>query len=104
MLTAVDTFDAAGEVSLQLSWHLGPGVLVDLAGRHAALTWLIGSDRHQGSLELPDALAWTSHTGEVDPVLGWYSRRFGDRVPTTALVGQGTGSSSTRLVTALTLP
>jgi hypothetical protein len=104
MLTAVDTFDAAGEVSLRLSWHLGPGVHVDLDERHAALTWLVGSDRHQGSLELPDGLAWTSHTGEIDPVLGWYSPRFGDRVPTTSLVGQGTGSSATRLVTVLTLP
>jgi hypothetical protein len=104
MLTAVDTFDAAREVSLRLSWHLGPGVQVDLDGRHAALTWLVGSDRQQGSLELPDRLAWTSHTGEIDPALGWYSPRFGERVPTTALVGRGTGSSSTRLVTVLTLP
>jgi hypothetical protein len=104
MLTAVDTFDAAGEVPLRLSWHLGPGVLVDLDGTHAALTWLVGPGRHQGSLELPDGLAWTSHTAEVDPVLGWYSPRFGDRMPTTTLVGRGTGSSSTRLVTVLTLP
>jgi hypothetical protein len=104
VLTVVDTFDTAGEVSLQLSWHLGPDVLVDLYGTHAALTWRVGADRHHGTLVLPDGLAWTSHTAEIDPVLGWYSPRFGHRVPATSLVGRGTGSSSTRLVTVLTLP
>jgi hypothetical protein len=103
-LTVVDTFDTAGEVSLQLSWHLGPGVMVDLDGADAALTWQVGADRHQGTLVLPEGLAWTSHTAEIDPVRGWYSPRFGRRVPATSLVGQGTGSSSTRLVTVLELP
>ncbi len=103
-LTVVDTFDITGEVSLQLSWHLGPGVLVDLDGTAVALGWQVGADRLRGTLVLPEGLAWTSHTAETDPVLGWYSPRFGRRVPATSLVGRGTGSSSTRLVTVLTLP
>ena len=104
LLTVVDTFDTVGEVSLLLSWHLGPGVLVDLDGANAILTWQVGPDRQRGTLVLPEGLAWTSHTAEIDPVLGWYSPRFGLRVPATSLVGRGTGSSSTRLVTVLTLP
>ncbi len=103
-LTVVDTFDAAAEVSLQLSWHLGPDIQVDLDGAQAALTWQVGPDSRRGTLVLPEGLAWTSHRAEVDPIAGWYSPRFGRRVPATSLVGRGTGSSSTRLVTVLELP
>src|SRR5205823_10295870 len=102
--TVVDTFDAVKEIPLVLSWHLGPDVLVDLDGAVAELTWRAGPDRQRGALVLPDGLAWTSHTAELDPVLGWYAPRFGHRVPATSLVGRGTRSSSTRLVTVLRLP
>jgi hypothetical protein len=103
-VTVVDIFDTAAEVTLRLSWHLGPGLLVELRGRMASLTWQVGPDRRTGTLALPEGLAWTAHRAEVDPVEGWYSPRFGHRVPATSLVGRGTGSSSTRLVTVLTLP
>jgi hypothetical protein len=103
-LTVVDTFDTTAEVPLQLSWHLGPEVQIDLDGAQAALTWHAGPERRRGTLVLPAALAWTSHRTEVDPVSGWYSPRFGHRVGATSLVGSGTGSSSTRLVTVLELP
>jgi hypothetical protein len=103
-LTVVDTFDTTAEVPLQLSWHLGPEVQIDLDGARAALTWQVGSDRRRGTLVLPDCLAWTSHRADVDPVSGWYSPRFGHRVGATSLLGSGTGSSSTRLVTVLELP
>jgi hypothetical protein len=103
-LTVVDTFDPAGEISIQLLWHLGPDVRVDLDGSAATLTWPVGPDCRRGTLLLPEGLAWTAHTAEINPVLGWYSPRFGNHVPATSLVGRGTGSSSTRLVTVLTLP
>jgi hypothetical protein len=105
VLTVVDTFDISGAAPLRLSWQLGPGVLVELDGTRTQLSWRAGRDRrHQGTLELPEGLTWTSHTAQTDPILGWYSPRFGHRVPATALVGRGMGSSSTRLVTVLTLP
>jgi hypothetical protein len=103
-LTVVDTFDIAGEVALTMSWHLGPAVAVDLNGREATLTWQIGGDTRRGTLLLPDGLAWTAHAAETSPPAGWYSPRFGHRVPATSLVGQGRGSSSSRLVTVLELP
>jgi Heparinase II/III-like protein/Heparinase II/III N-terminus len=103
-VTVVDTFDPVGEISLALLWHLGPDVGVDLDGAAATLTWPAGPNRERGTLVLPEDLAWTSHSAEIDPVLGWYSLRFGHRVPATSLVGRGIGSSSTRLVTVLTLP
>jgi hypothetical protein len=104
VLTFVDTFDTACDVSLRLSWHLGPGVLLDLDGVVATLTWRLGRDRRSATLLLPDALVWSAHTGETDPPLGWYSPRFGRRGPATSLVGRGTGSSATRLQSVLTLP
>jgi hypothetical protein len=104
VLTIVDTLDTSEAAPLRLSWHLGPGVLVELDGTTARLSWRAGPDRRQGMLELPEGLTWTAHTAQTDPIVGWYSPRFGHRVPATALVGRGTGSASTRLVTVLTLP
>jgi hypothetical protein len=103
-LTVVDTFDAAAEVLLRLSWHLGPEVMVEIDGSQAEVTWQVGQNSRRGTLVLPEDLVWTSHSAEVDPVSGWYSPRFAVRAAATSLVGRGTGSSSTRLVTVLELP
>jgi Heparinase II/III-like protein/Heparinase II/III N-terminus len=103
-LTVVDTVAAAVAVPLRLSWHLGPDVVVDLDGPRATLSWQAGPYRREGTMLLPDRLAWSCHRGEVDPIAGWYSPRFGVRVPTTSLIGRGTAASSTRLVTELELP
>jgi hypothetical protein len=103
-LTVVDTFDATAAVSVRMSWHLGPDILVDLDGVQARLSWHLGPDQWQGTLMLSGALAWTLHRAEVDPVRGWYSPRFAARVPATSLVGHGVASCSTRLVTQLELP
>ena len=69
-LTVVDTFDAAADVPLRLSWHLGPDIAVDLHGTRAALSWEVGSDSRQASFELPDVLDWTVHRAEVGPIAG----------------------------------
>jgi hypothetical protein len=104
-LTVIDTFETtAAEIPLRLSWHLGPDVMVELDGAQAALTWSVGPSDRRGRIALPEILAWTSHRADNHPGLGWYSPRFGRRVAATSLVGRGTGSSSTRLVTVLELP
>jgi Heparinase II/III-like protein/Heparinase II/III N-terminus len=103
-LLIVDTFDGTAAVPLRLSWHLGPDIEVDLDGAYANLAWQVGRDRRQGTLVLPTALVWNLHRADVDPIDGWYSPRFGARAPTTSLVGRGTASSSTHLVTELELP
>jgi hypothetical protein len=103
-LTIIDTFDAMTEHPIRLSWHLGPHILVDLNRGYASLSWSVGPERRRGSLLLPSGLTWTSHRADVDPVEGWYSPRFGARVPATSLIGQGMASFSTRLVTELELP
>ena len=98
----VDTLDTAGGLPVRLSWHLGPDVAVELDGALARLAWEAAGDRRQASLALPDELRWTTHRGEQEDVLGWYSPGFGRRVPATSLVGEGTGTAATRLVTTLT--
>jgi hypothetical protein len=104
LLTVVDTFDAAATAPARLCWHFGPGVLVDLEGAQAVLSWQVGSDTRRGTLFLPAGLEWTHHRAEVDPVVGWYSPRFADRVPATSLIGDGAVSYSTRLITELEMP
>jgi hypothetical protein len=75
---------------IRMAFHLGPTVVAELDGSVARLTWpgRDGSPR-TATFALPEALTWTSHTGETDPILGWYSPRFGERVPATTLIGTG---------------
>jgi hypothetical protein len=101
-LVVVDTLDTAGELPVRLSWHLGPDVAVELDGALARLSWEAAGERRHASLALPDELRWTAHRGEQEGVLGWYAPGFGRRVPATSLVGEGTGTAATRLVTTLT--
>ena len=104
-LTVVDTFDASrggsscgcrgtsARTSRSIWTERTPPFL---AGRTGAAG--------RGCCCFPTELTWTFHRAEVDPVAGWYSPRFGARVPATSLVGRGMASSSTRLVTELELP
>ena len=79
-------------------------IVVDLDGAQARLSWQVGRDRRQGRLVLPEGLAWSVHRAGANGAVGWYSPRFGVRVPSTSLVGRGLASSSTPLVTELELP
>jgi hypothetical protein len=103
-LTVIDTFETPAAVSVRLNWHLGPDIIVDLDGTRATLLWQRGPDRIQGTMLLPEGLSWTVDRASLDPIIGWYSPRFGTRVPATSLVGHGTAASTTRLVTELELP
>jgi hypothetical protein len=81
VLRVEDGLDATADV--RIAWHFGPDVDVDLAtGR---LEWPTGS----AAVELPTGLTWTAHRGSDNPSLGWYSPRFGHKVPITTLIGTG---------------
>jgi hypothetical protein len=103
-LTVVDAVDTTAKIPLRLSWHFGPDILVELSGACARLSWTVGAHRRQGTLMLPGALTWTFHRAEVAPIEGWYSPRFGCRVPASSLVGNGMATSSNCLITELELP
>jgi hypothetical protein len=84
---------------VRIAFHLGPDVRAELDGRTARLAWPGGT----GTVDLPAQLSWRAHRGETDPVLGWYSARFGRKVPATTLVGSGTAAPATALVSVLRL-
>jgi hypothetical protein len=86
-LSVRDTLPGSSAHALRLAWHLGPAVDVELVDGTAELSWGGDSGRRRARLRLPSQLAWSAHRGETDPVLGWYSPRFGARVPSTTLVG-----------------
>ena len=102
-LSVEDTLTGSTRHTLRLAWHCGPDVTVQLAEGVAELSWTDGLSRRTGRLSLPPDLSWTQHRGETSPILGWYSPRFGERVPSTSLVGAGAWTGCLRLVTVLEL-
>lgn len=102
-LTVTDTVTSSTRHGLRLAWHLGPEVQVTVRDGEAELVWCAGPVERRATLRLPEQLVWSAHRGETDPVLGWYSPRFGVRVPTTTLVGAGSWAGELTLQTVLDL-
>lgn len=100
-LQVVDAIDGDGSHQVRMAYHLGPDVHADLAGSVAHLKWRVGVGTAQATVQLPEQLDWTPHSGEADPVLGWYSPRFGQKVPATTLLGTGRTEPGTALHTRL---
>ena len=95
----VDVIDTEGLHPLRLAFLLGPDVEAGpIAPRGCVvdLTWPSAGSFASATLQLPDALRWKIHRGEVDPILGWYSPSFGVKQPTTAIVGAGTSTARLR--------
>jgi hypothetical protein len=84
-----DRLLAEGPIPVRLAFHLGPQVSALLDRETAMLGWSDGSRSWRGRLSLPPGLAWRALRGSLDPVTGWYSPRFGERIPTTSLIGEG---------------
>jgi hypothetical protein len=103
-LTVTDIIATGDRPRLAMAWHLGPQVRVELDGARARLSWTCDGRQREGLLLLPDRLEWSARCGERNPVFGWYSPRFGQRVPATSLVGRGSAQPGTELVTLLQLP
>jgi hypothetical protein len=102
-LVVEDTLIGSARHALRLAWHLGPEVSVRLVDDVAELSWIGESGSGAGRLRLPRQLTWSAHRGEEEPILGWYSPHFGERVPTTTLVGSGSWTGVLTLATVLDL-
>jgi hypothetical protein len=100
-LSIADGLSSTGSHGVALSFHLGPAIDVRLEDGVAHLAWTGPAGAEEATLELPCALEWSAHRGEVDPPLGWHSPRFGERVPTTTIVGRGRFDRSARMTTVL---
>lgn len=104
LLSIRDVLAASTDHRLRLTFHLGPEVEVRLAGHTAELSWRGVDGDVAAQLRLPEQLSWSVHRGETEPVLGWYSPRFGQRVPTTTLLGTGRLQDSLQLESDLLFP
>ncbi len=88
-LEVVDEVKTTGRPALRMAFHLGPTIAVALKGHEARLTWPTPEGFGSASLTLASSLRWSAHCAEVDPVLGWYSDRFGTKEPAVTLLGVG---------------
>lgn len=102
-LVVEDVLQSEQPHRVRLAFHLGPAVDALLDGHHAILRWATPRGGERGAvMALPEALRWSTFRGSRDPVLGWYSPRFGTKVPITTLVGEAV-LPATRLRTDLQL-
>jgi hypothetical protein len=94
-LAIADWIETTAPMPVRLAFHFHPAVAVVLEGSRATLRWPDGA----AVIDLPEKLSWTSHRGEAQPPLGWFSSAFGEKMPTTVLIGSGGLSSGERLET-----
>jgi hypothetical protein len=96
-----DFIQSAGKHECRMAFHLGPQVDCYLDGVVAQLSWDTGNGRRRATMGLPEGLNWTTVSGQAEPPLGWYSPRFGAKIPTTTVIGSGRIAGGTRLTTEL---
>ena len=101
-LEIVDELETTGRHLFRLAFLLGPAVDAQMLGNEVRLTWTENGSEKCATLALSGDLSWTLARGATDPLLGWYSQRFGEKQPTWALIGEGactgTGSDTVRTV------
>jgi Heparinase II/III-like protein/Heparinase II/III N-terminus len=102
-LEIVDRLETTGSHAFRLALHLGPEIDARMIGQNVQLTWSNGGSTRSANLCTPSGLSWSLTRGQTDPVLGWYSPRFGEKQPAWTLLGQGTcsGTGSDTFTTVL---
>ena len=102
LIEITDEIDGTGRPPVRLAFHLGPAVEANLDGCILTLRW---QDRDGGeataTMTLPSSLGWSLIRGATDPVLGWYSPAFGQKVPATDVIGVGFATTGSPLRTRL---
>ena len=86
----VDRLETTGEHAFRLAFHFGPDIRARMVEQGVELAWSNGAFARGAMLYLPDGPSWSLLRGQSDPVLGWYSSRFGEKQPAWAVVGEGT--------------
>jgi Heparinase II/III-like protein/Heparinase II/III N-terminus len=85
----VDCLETTGRHVFRLAFHLGPDIDAHMVGHSVALTWSNGESTQTATLSLPVGPSWSLSKGETDPILGWYSSRFGEKQPAWTVMGEG---------------
>ena len=97
-----DEIRTAGTHAIRLAFHLGPTVRAELDDQVVSLRWESGEpSRESATLQLPGGLHWSLARASTHPILGWYSRGFGQKEPTTTVLGEGTCAGSQQFKTIL---
>ena len=99
----LDVVETGGPQAVRIAFHLGPEVNAELTtGNLVQLAWVgQAEDQVTASLQLPDGLVWSQWRGATDPILGWYSARFGEKQPSTTIIGEGTVAGRAEFPTTL---
>ena len=99
----LDVVETTGPQVARIAFHLGPEVIAERTGDHVVeLTWASQAGRQvSATLRLPEGPTWSLWRGASDPVLGWYSAGFGEKQPSTSVVGETTVSGRSDFETAL---
>jgi hypothetical protein len=84
-----DRVHSSEPLPVRLAFHLGPAIGANLTADGAELSWLSDHGPQCARFELPSSLTWRAWRASLDPMLGWYAPCFGQRVPSTSLVGEG---------------
>jgi hypothetical protein len=85
----VDCLETTGGHPFRLAFHMGPDIHARMVGHSVDLTWPEGMSSRSATLSLPNGPFWSLSRGATDPILGWYSSRFGEKQPAWAVVGEG---------------
>jgi hypothetical protein len=102
LVEITDEVGGTGAPAVRLAFHLGPAVEASLDGVVLTLRWP-GRDGGEvtATMTLPESLSWSLIRGATDPVLGWYSPAFGQKVAATDVIGVGTAVAGSPLRTRL---
>jgi hypothetical protein len=97
LVTVVDEIFCSGSHTVEMFWHFAAECEVTLDAT------MVIARRGDARLEmqLPQGMRYELVRGREDMPLGWVSRRFDERSPTSTLVVQGTTKGNVRLVTRL---
>ncbi len=98
-----DCVRGRGRFPVRLAFHLGPTVEALLDPDGADLAWPAEDGTRRARLSLPTPLTWRAWRGSQEPMLGWYSPGFGEKLPATSLVGEGSVDADQMLRTVLTI-
>ena len=101
VIEITDEIDGTSRPAVRLAFHLGPAVEASLDGCTLTLRWQDRDGHATATMTLPSSLDWSLIRGASDPVLGWYSPSFGQKVPATDVIGAGFAAAGSPLRTRL---
>ena len=102
LIEITDEIDGSDRCPIRLAFHLGPTIGANLEDRVLTLRWQdAGGGEATATMILPSSLGWSLIRGAREPVLGWYSPAFGQKVPATDVIGVGSAITGSPLRTHL---